>query len=89
YIMFEGLNDSLRHAVQLAKMLRGIDCRVNLIRFHAIPGVDLKTATTEKMNFFRDYLNSNGVITTIRRSRGEDILAACGMLSTVEKEKAE
>jgi len=89
YIMFDGVNDSLRHAVELAKMLRGIDGRVNLIRFHAIPGVDLKTASVEKMTFFRDYLNNNGVTTTIRRSRGEDILAACGMLSTVEKEKAE
>ena len=89
YIMFDGVNDSLRHAVELAKMLRGIDGRVNLIRFHAIPGVDLKTASTEKMTFFRDYLNSNGVTTTIRRSRGEDILAACGMLSTLEKDKAE
>ena len=89
YIMFDGVNDSLRHAVELAKMLRGIDGRVNLIRFHAIPGVDLKTASAEKMTFFRDYLNNNGVTTTIRRSRGEDILAACGMLSTMENEKAE
>jgi len=71
------------------KILKGIDCRVNLIRFHAIPGVDLKPSGTEKMTFFRDYLTNNGLTTTIRRSRGEDILAACGMLSTLEKEKAE
>jgi len=89
YILFEGVNDTMRHAVELLKILRGIDCRVNLIRFHAIPGIDLKGSSAEKMTFFRDYLTSNGVTATIRRSRGEDIFAACGMLSTLEKEKAE
>lgn len=89
YIMFDGLNDTLRHAVEMAKMLRGIDCRVNLIRFHAIPGVDLKTSDEQKMVTFRDYLTNNGIMTTIRKSRGEDIFAACGMLSTKEKQKQE
>lgn len=87
YIMFEGFNDTMRHAVELHKILRGIDCRINLIRFHAIPGIDLKSSNQDKMVAFRDYLTANGVVTTIRRSRGEDIFAACGMLSTLEKEK--
>lgn len=87
YILFDGLNDTIRHAVELVKILRGIECRVNLIRFHAIPGVDLKSSSTDKMVFFRDYLTNNGITTTIRRSRGEDIFAACGMLSTIENEK--
>jgi len=87
YILFDGVNDTMRHAVELLKILRGIDCRVNLIRFHAVPGIDLKSSTPEKMTFFRDYLTNNGVTATIRRSRGEDIFAACGMLSTLEKEK--
>ena len=87
YIMFDGYNDTIRHAVELAKILKGIDCRVNLIRFHAIPGIELKSSNPEKMEFFREYLNNNGIITTIRRSRGEDIFAACGMLSTKETEK--
>jgi len=87
YIMFDGLNDSMRHAVEMVKILKGIACRINLIRYHAIPGVDLKTSKTEKMVFFRDYLTANGVTTTIRKSRGEDIFAACGMLSTSEKNK--
>jgi 23S rRNA (adenine2503-C2)-methyltransferase len=86
YILFEGVNDSMRHAVELVKILRGIDTRVNLIRFHSIPGVDLKSSSEEKIVFFRDYLTNNGVTATIRRSRGEDIFAACGMLSTVETE---
>jgi 23S rRNA (adenine2503-C2)-methyltransferase len=87
YILFEGINDTMRHAVELVKILKGIDCRVNLIRFHSIPDSDLKSSSQEKMTFFRDYLSSNGVTCTIRRSRGEDILAACGLLSTLEKEK--
>ncbi|MDR0873230.1 MAG: 23S rRNA (adenine(2503)-C(2))-methyltransferase RlmN [Prevotellaceae bacterium] len=81
YIMFDGLNDTMRHARELARILRGIECRVNLIRFHAIPGVDLKESNPEKMIFFREYLTDNGIITTIRKSRGEDIMAACGMLA--------
>lgn len=85
YIMFHELNDTVRHAVELVKTLKGIHCRVNLIRFHAIPGVDLQSSDAEKMIAFRDYLTRNGVIATIRKSRGEDIFAACGMLSTSKK----
>lgn len=85
YIMFRGLNDDLQHARDLAKVLGNIPCRVNLIRFHAIPGVDLKSSDDQAMQAFRDYLSSKGIICTIRSSRGEDILAACGMLSTKER----
>ena len=80
YIVFKGVNDSLIYAKELLKLLRGLDCRVNLIRFHAIPGVDLEGAGMETMTSFRDYLTSHGLFTTIRASRGEDIFAACGML---------
>ena len=82
YILFEGLNDTTRHAVEVVKLLRGLECRVNLIRFHAIPDVNLRTSDEQKIVAFRDYLTNNGIICTIRRSRGEDIFAACGMLST-------
>jgi 23S rRNA m2A2503 methyltransferase len=82
YIVFDHLNDSMRHARELVRILKDIPCRVNLIRFHAIPNVDLKGAGNERMVFLRDYLTENGITTTIRRSRGEDILAACGMLSS-------
>ena len=88
YILFEGVNDTMRHAVELVKILRGIDCRVNLIRFHTIPGAELVCSNPDKMVFFRDYLTNNGIICTIRKSRGEDIFAACGMLSTDEKSKS-
>ena len=65
-------------------LLNGIPCRVNLIRFHAIPNVPLQTSDMGKMEAFRDYLNHKGITCTIRASRGEDIFAACGMLSTAK-----
>ena len=84
YIMFNGFNDSIEDAKELVKLTKGLDCRINLIRFHAIPNVDLKTSDENAMIAFRDYLNNNGVTCTIRSSRGEDIFAACGMLSTLK-----
>lgn len=87
YIVFKGVNDSQVYAKELLKLLRGLDCRVNLIRFHAIPGVELEGADMETMTRFRDYLTSHGLFSTIRSSRGEDIFAACGMLSTAKKEE--
>lgn len=86
YIVFKGVNDSMIYAKELVKLLRGVDCRINLIRFHAIPGVDLEGTDMEAMVTFRDYLTSHGVFSTIRASRGEDIFAACGMLSTAKRE---
>ena len=87
YIVFRGVNDSLIYAKELVKLLRGLDCRMNLIRFHAIPDVDLNGADMEMMTAFRDYLTSHGLFSTIRSSRGEDIFAACGMLSTAKQEE--
>ena len=81
YIMWNGLNDDEAHAQALVDLLSGSNSRVNLIRFHAIPGVNLKTTDEGRMVKFRDYLNAKGVLATIRRSRGEDIYAACGMLA--------
>ena len=84
YIVFKGLNDDLKHADALARLLRQIPCRVNLIRFHAIPHVPLQTSDMQRIEAFRDRLNAKGVVCTIRASRGEDIFAACGMLSTAK-----
>lgn len=89
YIMFRGLNDDLRHADALARLLRPLNSRVNLIRFHAIPGVDLKTTAEPAMVAFRDRLNEQGIIATIRTSRGEDIMAACGMLAGKDRKEEE
>ena len=89
YIMFGGLNDTPTHAKQLASLLKGLDCRVNLIRFHKIPNVDIPPTVEDRMMPFRDYLTNHGIFTTIRASRGEDIFAACGLLSTAKQEGVE
>lgn len=82
YIMFKDLNDTSNHVKELAKILNGIRCRINLIRFHPIPDTPLDTSTKETIDSFRDELNTKGITTTLRASRGEDIYAACGLLST-------
>ena len=87
YIVFKGINDTQFYARKLLKLLDGIDCRINLIRYHAIPGVPLEGVDEESMLQLRDFLTKNGLFTTIRASRGEDIFAACGMLSTLKNEK--
>lgn len=81
YTMFAGFNDDKRHADALIRKLRGLECRVNLIRFHKIPDFPYESSPEHKMEQFRDRLSNNGIICTIRSSRGEDILAACGMLA--------
>jgi 23S rRNA (adenine2503-C2)-methyltransferase len=87
YIMFDGLNDTPAHVRGLTKLLNGLRCRINLIRFHPIPDSPLRGASDSKMKWFADQLNKKGLITTIRRSRGEDIYAACGLLSTRNRVK--
>ena len=81
YTMFAGWNDDKRHADALIRLLGGLECRVNLIRFHKIPDFPYECAPAVRMEEFKNRLNNHGVICTIRASRGEDILAACGMLA--------
>lgn len=82
YICFNGVNDTPRHARELVKILHGLKTRINLIHFHPIPGSPLTGSTQKAMEELRDALNASGLTATIRRSRGEDIYAACGLLST-------
>ena len=89
YTMFEGVNDTLAHAKELLRLLGGVECRMNLIRFHPVPGVDLKGTSEEGMLRFRDYLTGHGLFSTIRASRGQDIFAACGLLSTAKQQGVE
>lgn len=84
YIVFKGSNDSPRHVQELSKILNGIKCRINLIRFHPIPGTPLEGTDENTLQKFKDQLNDKGILTTIRASRGLDIYAACGLLSTKE-----
>ena len=91
YICWGGSNDSAKHANELLRILKGLDCRINLIRFHASPDNEsgqkpLPSSSEKQMEWLRDYLTEKGITTTIRKSRGEDILAACGMLVNALKE---
>ena len=88
YICFGGLNDTPLYAREIVRLLQGLECRVNLIRFHAIPDVDLPASDERRMEAMRDYLTAHGITTTIRASRGQDIFAACGLLSTAKQNNA-
>ena len=89
YIVMSGLNDSPRHIRELCRLLDGIKCRINLIRFHKIPGSPYFSPDDRAMIAFRDALTAKGIHTTIRTSRGEDIQAACGLVSTAQNEAAQ
>ncbi len=82
YILFRGLNDTPAHVKELARILNGIRCRINLLRFHPIPGTPLQSSDGQTIEWFRDALKAKGIMTTLRQSRGQDIDAACGLLST-------
>lgn len=84
YTMFRDLNDTQRHAAELVRLLRGLPCRVNLIRFHSSPDTPFRTTSPTTMQRFQDYLLSHGITCTIRASRGEDIMAACGLLAGLQ-----
>lgn len=84
YIMFKGVNDTRRHVNELARLLNKVNCRINLIRFHSIPGTPLESSDEDTILDFQKALNAKGIVTTIRASRGQDIDAACGLLSTKE-----
>ena len=87
YILFKGLNDTPKHVKELARILNGIRCRINLIRFHEIPNTQLETTDEKRLQEFKEELTAKGITTTIRASRGQDIDAACGLLSTKEMSK--
>ena len=82
YILFKDLNDTAAHVNELSRILSGIKCRINLIRFHPIPNTPLESPSEKSILAFRERLNAKGITTTIRASRGQDIWAACGLLST-------
>ena len=89
YICFGGMNDSPMYGREILRLLEGLECRVNLIRFHEIPGVNLPASDEKRMEALRDYLTNHGITTTIRASRGQDIFAACGLLSTARQKALE
>jgi 23S rRNA (adenine2503-C2)-methyltransferase len=87
YILFKDVNDTPRHIKELARILNGIKCRINIIRFHPVPGSEFHSPGMNATINFKEALNAKGIITTIRASRGVDIRAACGLLSTLDLNK--
>jgi 23S rRNA (adenine2503-C2)-methyltransferase len=88
YILFKGMNDTPAHIRELARILNGIKCRINIIRFHPIPGSEFQSPDNKATISFKEALIKKGILTTIRASRGVDIQAACGLLSTLEQNKS-
>jgi 23S rRNA (adenine2503-C2)-methyltransferase len=86
YILFRGINDTARHINGLTRLLNGLRCQINLIRYHPIPGAPFESSDEETVQWFKTRLNEKGLLTTIRASRGKDIFAACGMLSTTKQQ---
>lgn len=85
YILFDGVNDSRKHADELVRILHGIRCRVNLIPFNSNPEIIYRPTPVAGVESFQGWLRAKGMVATIRRSRGRDIEAACGLLSTKEE----
>ena len=83
YTMFNDLNDTEACAKQLHGLIHGMNCHVNLIPYHTIPEVGLTPTPMSKIEVFQNWLTKKGLSVTVRRSRGQDIEAACGMLSRV------
>lgn len=88
YILFKGVNDTPGHIKELSRILNGIKCRINIIRYHTIPGSEFQSPSLGSTINFKEALNAKGILTTIRASRGVDIQAACGLLSTLELNKS-
>jgi len=86
YIVFNGFNDEIQDAMDLAKFCKHVPCKVNLIEYNPIQFADFINAEGDKIDAFSNYLKNQGVNTNIRRSRGKDIDAACGQLAVKEGE---
>lgn len=87
YVMLNGVNDSAAHARELIKVVQDTPCKFNLIPFNAFPNSGFTRSTAEAVRIFRDILLQAGFITTIRKTRGDDIAAACGQLAGQVKDK--
>jgi 23S rRNA (adenine2503-C2)-methyltransferase len=80
YVMLDGVNDSIAHAKALIRLLQGVPSKVNLIPFNPFPGSDFRTSPPERIEAFRQRLKRSGIMSMTRKTRGDDIDAACGQL---------
>ncbi|HIT97090.1 MAG TPA: 23S rRNA (adenine(2503)-C(2))-methyltransferase RlmN [Candidatus Aphodousia faecavium] len=87
YILLGGVNDRLEHAKALVKLVKGVSCKFNLIPFNPFPDSDLRKPDPADVKAFQDYLIGQGIVTTVRKTRGDDIDAACGQLAGNIKDK--
>lgn len=87
YLLMGGVNDRLEHARALVKLVKGVSCKFNLIPFNPFPDSDLKKPDPKDVKAFQDYLIGQGIVTTVRKTRGDDIDAACGQLAGNIKDK--
>lgn len=87
YVMLDGVNDSVAHAYELINLVQDTPCKFNLIPFNSFPGSGFKRSSAEAVRVFRDVLMQAGLVTTIRKTRGDDIAAACGQLAGQVKDK--
>ncbi|MBE9586756.1 23S rRNA (adenine(2503)-C(2))-methyltransferase RlmN [Mucilaginibacter sp. JRF] len=87
YIIFDGVNDNIQDAMELARFCKHLPCKVNIIEYNPIAFASYINAGEDKVEAFAAYLRKQGIITNLRRSRGKDIDAACGQLAIKEKEK--
>jgi 23S rRNA (adenine2503-C2)-methyltransferase len=81
YVMLQGVNDSVEHAKELAVLVKGVACKFNLIPFNAFPDSGFARSTPDRIAAFRDVLMQAGLVTTTRKTRGDDIRGACGQLA--------
>jgi len=87
YVMLDGVNDSVEHAHELINWCKITPCKFNLIPFNSFPGSGFKRSSSEAVRIFRDVLMQAGLVTTVRKTRGDDIAAACGQLAGQVKDK--
>ena len=87
YILLGGVNDRIEHAKALVKLVKGVSCKFNLIPFNPFPDSELRKPDVKDVKAFQDYLMGQGIVTTIRKTRGDDIDAACGQLAGNIKDK--
>ncbi len=87
YVMLEKVNDEVAHAKELARLLKDVPCKINLIPFNPFPGSTFKCSSNNRMRTFQEILLKAGYITTIRKTRGQDIDAACGQLAGQVQDK--
>jgi 23S rRNA (adenine2503-C2)-methyltransferase len=88
YVMLDGVNDSLQHAKALIRLLEGTPSKVNLIPFNPFPGSDYRASAPERVEAFRQRLKRSGIISTTRKTRGDEIDAACGQLVGKVRDKS-